>query len=238
MGLGKGVETAVGHVGQGQRGGTEPASHSNRLANCGQALRQARTLERERDDEVGQAVLAAHPDRTPIEGGRAIGGGRERLAPDRVANDPDARPAVHDQGDRDAEDRDAVGVVDRAVKWIDHPYPAVARWRRARFLRQEPIVWVGLADGAQNERLAQVIDLGHHVLGALVGDRADLAQSFEQQVAGPRPHGHGQVPFVGERVGAHGPLHSTASGRSRLPRAVTSRENEIVRPGSTRGLSR
>ena len=90
----------------------------------------------------------------------------------------------------------------------------------------------------QDERLAQVVDLGHDVLGALVGDRANLAQSFEQQVAGPCRQHHGQVTFAGEWVAAHGPLHSTASGRSRLPRAVTSRENEIVLPGSTRGLSR
>ena len=61
---------------------------------------------------------------------RAVGGGRERLAARRVVDDADRRPAIDDEPDRHAEERDAVGVVHRAVERVDDPHPAASRGRR------------------------------------------------------------------------------------------------------------
>ncbi len=47
----------------------------------------------------------------------------------------------------------------------------------------------------------------------------------------------GQGELGREAAARHGPVHSTASGRTALPSALTSFENETVFPGSIRGLT-
>ena len=133
------VEPAVADVGE----RTAPPSPSS--AGRGSALRtdpgagdQRRPGERHRDDEIGQRLLVGGLDRLAVERRRPVVGRGERLAPDRVVDDPDDRAAGLDQRDRDAEERDAVGVVDRAVERVDDPGAADrrpsarARHRRAR----------------------------------------------------------------------------------------------------------
>ena len=102
-----------------------------------------------------------------------------------------------------------------------------------------------------------MVDLGHDVLCALVADRLDPAEPVAEQLARPdgevggegeldvpthrRRRGSGQSrlerPADRGLAGGHGPVHSTASGRTVLPRTVISFENETVPPGSIRGLT-
>ena len=237
VGLGEGVEPAGPDVGQGEGRRAQPAGHPDRVADRRQALGQARAVDRQGDDEVRHQVLRARPDRSPVEGRRAVGRGRERLAADGIQDDPDRRDAVDDEPDRDAEDRDAVRVVDRAVERVHDPHPAAPPRRLARLLRQSPIVREGLPDRVEDERLAQVVDLGHDVLGALVADRFDPPEPIDEELAGPGGQLRCERQLGRVAPGRHGPVHSTASGRTVLPSSVTSLENETVRPGSICGLT-
>ena len=172
------IEPAVRDVGQGERRRAHRARDPDRLADVAAAGRRRPAVERHRDDEVGQLVLLGGTDRAPVEGRRAVDRRGERLVPGRVEDDPDRRPAVDDQPDRDAEDRDAVGVVHGAVERVDDPDPATPRGGRlarhrlvlAGLLGQDRVVRVARPDRVEDQRLGQVVRLGHHVPGALVVD--------------------------------------------------------------------
>ena len=256
MGLGEGVEPSSGRVGQGERGRAEPPADADLVPDRVQPLGSDRAVDGERDHEVRQPVLGADLDRSAVELGRPVACRRERLRPDRIVDDADGRGAIDDQTDGHAEQGDPVGIVDRPVERIDDPDPAVVRRGETRLLGQDPVAGEGGADGLDDERLGQVVDLGHDVLRALVADRLDPAEPVAEQLPCPdgevggegeldapthrRRRGSGLGP---ERIarrgiaGGHGPVHSTASGRTVLPRTVISFENETVPPGSIRGLT-
>ena len=56
----------------------------------------------------------------------------------------------------------------------------------ARFLRQDAVVGVAIADRGDHQLLRRVVDLGHHVAGALVVDPLDPLVAGGQQRAGAR----------------------------------------------------
>ncbi len=73
-----------------------------------------------------------------------------------------------------------------------------------------------------------MVDLGDHVLGALVADPTDPPETIDEE----RPGGGGHLPGEGELGGEdrrraiadhrrHGPVHSTASGRTAVPSPMT-----------------
>ena len=126
------VEPAVGDVGQGERRRAHRPRDPDGLADApgpgspppgrpAPATRRSRT--------ACPCPTRCDPAR-PFERRRPVGRGGEGLAPDRVVDDADDRPAVDDERDRDAEERDAVGVVDGAVERVDDPGPAAAGCRR------------------------------------------------------------------------------------------------------------
>ena len=132
-------------------------------------------------------------DRAPVECRRAIDGRGEHLVPCRVEDDPDGRHAIDDQPDRDAEDRQAVGVVHGPVERIDDPDPATPRGGRLARLR---LVLPGLLgkdrvgrvvgpDRIEDQRLGQVVGLGHDVPGALVVDLLEPLVVVHQHDPGP-----------------------------------------------------
>ena len=93
----------------------EPMLRDTRIA-----LRVARTRpatstpgQRERGDEVLQALLVPHDDRSTVQRRRAARGRREGLVPHGVVDDADRWLAVDEQRDRDAEELHIVRVVHR-----------------------------------------------------------------------------------------------------------------------------
>jgi len=151
--------------------------------------------------------------------------------------------AVDDQGHRHAEERDAVGVVDRAVERVEHPAPTPAARHRpgrrrgvlARFLGEDPVVRVARPDRPDHRLLAQVVRLGHDVLRALVADPLEPLVAIHHEPTGLIGQRQRERQVVGFRR-PHGRPHSTASGRTVEPSKAVSPENEIVRPGSMAGL--
>ncbi len=88
-----------------------------------------------------------------------------------------------------------------------------------------------------DERLAQVVDLGHDVLRALVTDRLHPVESIEEECSGQAGDLRGQGELGPVAAFGHGPVHSTASGRIVAPSPRTSLENDTVWPGPIRGLT-
>ena len=168
-------------------------------------------------------------------------GGREGLVAGRVEDDPDRRDAIDHERDRDAEDGQAVGVVHRAVEGIDDPDPATPRGGRlARdgamlpgLLGKDRVVRVARPDGVQDERLGQVVRLGHHVPGALVVDPLEPFVAVHQH----RPRAPRDLEREGELGvdvrgdGRHGALQSTVNGRGTVPSSVTVWVKVTVWPG-------
>ena len=203
-------------------------------------------------DVVLQPVLRRRVDRAAVERRRAVGGRRERLVAGRVVDDADDRPAVDDQPDRDAEQRDAVGVVHRAVERVDDPGPAAAarsapspapgRACSPDLLGQDRVVREPLPDRLDDQLLGQVVDLGDDVLGALVVDPLEPLVAVHQDRAGRARRasianassaaqvGRARIPAVGDGVGAHGARQATASGRPSC-RTRSRWSNVIVAPG-------
>ncbi len=223
--LDEGIEPAVGDVGQGERRRAHRARDADGLADVAATGRRGPAVEGHADDEVGELLLGRGTDRAIGKERRPVRGGREGLATGRVHDDPDRRDAIDHERDRDAEDGQAVGVVDRAVEWIDDPDPATPRGGRlARdgtvlpgLLGKDRVVRVPGADGVQDERLGQGVRLGHDVPCALV------VHALEPLVA-VHQHGPGALRDL-EREGqlrghdrggrhdrsGHGALHSTVN---------------------------
>ena len=125
--LDEGVEPAVGDVREGERRRAHRARDPDLLPEgpCPRGDRPAR--QRHLDHEVGQLVLVGGVIGRSFERRRAVGGGGER-ARSWSGRRRRRRPAGRRrEPDRDAEERDAVRVVDRAVDRIDDPDPAAAR---------------------------------------------------------------------------------------------------------------
>ena len=168
-------------------------------------------------------------DRAPVECRRAIDGRGEHLVPGRVEDDPDGRHAIDDQPDRDAEDRQAVGVVDGPVERIDDPDPATPRGGRLARLR---LVLPGLLgkdrvgrvvgpDRIEDQRLGQVVGLGHDVAGALVVDLLEPFVVVHQHDPGPdrEVEREGELVRVaaGDAGGSPPPSRSTVTGSCTRP---------------------
>ena len=141
----------------------------------------------------------------------------ERLVPGRVEDDPDRRPAVDDQPDRDAEDRDAVGVVDGAVERVDDPDPATPRGGRLARHRR---------DARRSPRP------GSRRPGSAPGSRRGSAPRTGGRPRSRRP---GRSCSRSARAARSGP-----SGRPRRSRASSSGEGELggVRQPAGVGRSR
>ena len=146
----------------------------------------------------------------------------------RVVDDPDRRPAVDDQPDRDAEERDAVGVVDRAVERVDDPDPATAgggrlarhRLMLAGLLGEDRVVREARPDGVEDERLGQVVGLGHDVPGALVVDLLEplvVVHEDSPARAARAIAKASSAAYAPAGVGRHGPEQSTSRGADRRP---------------------
>ena len=201
-------------------------------------------VQRHRDDEVGQLLLVRGTDRAPGKGRRTVDRGGERLVPGRVEDDPDRRPPVDDQPDRDAEERDAVGVVDRAVERVDDPDPATPRGGRlarhramlAGLLGEDRVVREARPDRVEDQRLGQVVGLGDHVPGALVVDPLEPLVAVHEDRPGELRElgGEGQLGGVRQRRGGrsvrHGPEQSISRGRTADPSTVTCWLNVRVSP--------
>ena len=103
---------------------------------------------------------------------------------------------------------DAVGVVNRAVKWVDDPdavagidRPAgpgtvcrrgpLAGTRVSRLLGQEGVVGEGLPDGGDDDLLGEVVDLGDHVLLALLDDLLEVLVALDLDARGGAGGGDG-----------------------------------------------
>ena len=124
-------------------------------------------------------------------------------------DDADARTTIDDERDGHTEERDSVGVVDGAVEGIDDPRSAVGeRDRRATgldgavlagFLGQDPVAGEPGADRVEDQRLRQMIDLGHHVAGALVVDPLDALVALHEEPAGAGRDLEAEGQLVGER---------------------------------------
>ena len=194
-------------------------------------------VEGHRDDEVAEALLVGGVDRAAVERRRAVRCRGEGLVAGRVVDDADGRDAVDDQADRHAEERDAVGVVHGAVERVDDPDPAAARGRRlardrpmlAGLLGEDRVARVARPDRVEDERLGQVVRLGHHVAGALVVDLLEPLVAVHQDLAGANGQAQRERELVrvggrgrgGGRGAGHGALHSTARSRTLVPSSVT-----------------
>ena len=121
--LAVGVEAAVRHVGEGEGRRAHLARDPDRPPDAPRPQGRGAPAHGEAHDEVDEALLARDGDGAPVDGGRPVGGGGERLAAERVVDDAGDRVAVDDQGEGDAEERDPVGVVDGPVDRVADPRP-------------------------------------------------------------------------------------------------------------------
>ena len=193
--LDEGIEAAVGDVRERQRRRAHrcarcgsPCARSGRVIAARPAVerhrdRRSRTASPCRRRRIGRPLSVAGPSAVAA----------NDLVPGRVEDDPDGRRAVDDQPDRDAEDRDAVGVVHGAVERIDDPDPATPRGGRlARdrpvlpgLLGQDRVGRVARPDRVEDQRLGQVVRLGDDVAGALVVDLLEPLVAVHQHGPGP-----------------------------------------------------
>ena len=186
------------------------------------------------------------------EHGRPVDVGRERLAAHRVVDHADRRDAVHDEAHRDAEERDPVRVVDGAVERVDDPgAPERARLPvpsgprlpvRAGLLGEDPVAREPRPDRVDDQRLGQVVDLGHDVPRRLVVDLLHPLVALEQDPSRalgdlPRELEVGRKP-ARDRLGRHGGAvdvrASSASSRGWSRPRRTSPSPRAGRSGSGR----
>ena len=101
----------------------------------------------------------------------------------------------------------------------------------ARFLRQDAVVRVALADRVEHQLLRGVVDLGHHVAGALVIDPLDPLVAGGQQRAGAPHRRLGEGERIGHvrraRVGHRSPILAEAGLATASPDAYATRVPQI-----------
>ena len=129
---------------------------------------------------VHQLIEGAHGQRAAVEEGARAADGREQLPARRVVDRAHHHLPVHLEGERGAEDRQAVRVVVGAVERVEHP--AVARANRlvaAELLGDDLVVREPLGDELAEHALAGEVHLGHQVDLALLPDlqvRSDMVE--------------------------------------------------------------
>ena len=119
--LAEGVEAAVGDVGEGQGGRAHLARDPDGAPDASRAQGGRSSAHRKAHDEVHEALLGRDDHRPAVERGRPVGRGGVRLRAHRVVDDADDGVAVDDKGERDAEERDRVGIVDGPVDGVADP---------------------------------------------------------------------------------------------------------------------
>ena len=137
--LDEGVEPAVADVRERERRRAHRARDADRpCGRCGRAtvaVRPLSAIEMTKSESlslseawIGRPSRIAGPSAVAANDSSRVGS----------TDDTDDRPAVDHQPDRDAEERDAVGVVHRAVERVDDPHPATPRG--GRLARDRPML--------------------------------------------------------------------------------------------------
>ena len=103
--------------------------------------------------------------------------GDEELVAIRVKHDADLHAPVRLEADRHAEDRQAVGVVGRAVERVDDPAPARAPTPGAALLGEDPVLRECGEQARDDQLLGARVHLGHEVGGAALV--RDVPRSLE-----------------------------------------------------------
>ncbi len=179
----------------------------------------------------------------PVEDRRAVGRRAERLVAGRIDDHPDRRHAVGDEPDRDAEDRDPVGVVHRPVERVDDPDAAAAR---RRCLTGDRAVLAGLL-GEDRVARVPVVDRARRS-APRTGDRPRSRRRGRSCSRSARAARSG--PSGRRRPGRPGPWRTRArprqpvtaccippsAGRTADPSSSTCRVNVTVWPGEIGGL--
>src|SRR5829696_4455954 len=99
----------------------------------------------------------------------------EQLVADRIVDDTQRRPAADHEPDAHAEHGYAVGVVHRAVEWVDDPDALAGRidlrlalrWHSLDLpglFRQKPVVRECVANGRDDELLRHLVHFGDDVV--------------------------------------------------------------------------
>ena len=112
--------------------------------------------------------------------------GDEGLALVRVVDRAEDDPVALLERDRHREDRHAVGVIGRAVEWVDDPAAPGAAPARAALLGENRVVGKLAPEAVDDDRLRAPIHLGHEVDGAVL--RLDPPRP-PQLLAQHRPRG-------------------------------------------------
>ena len=124
----------------------------------------------ERHDQVRKQLLPADLHRLTISERRPVDRARERLVASRIVDHADNRSAVVYQSDRDAKERNPVGVVDGSVKRVDDPDApgtGAGMCHLANLLSVEGVTRIAVRDREPHQVFAEVVDLGHHVTRSL-----------------------------------------------------------------------
>ena len=121
--------------------------------------------------------------------------GREGPALDRVVDHPDDELALVFQGDRDAPEREPVGVVDRPVERVDDPAPGVGGVGLAAVLfGQQGLAGEASLEDRPDQALAGRIGLGDEVARVFFpGDDVALHRHEERPGLASRPLGDDPV---------------------------------------------
>src|SRR5436190_20931610 len=112
----------------------------------------------------------------------------------------------------------------------------------ASLLGEERVAGERRPDRAKDQRLREVIDLGHDVLGGLEVDLPDLAGTLDLELAGARRDGQGERQIGGVRARRrrdrrrHGDWQSTVRPVGTVPNFVTmALKRRSDRAGTTGG---
>src|SRR5438132_663290 len=114
--------------------------------------------------------------------------GHEHLVEVGIVDHADLNAAGGPQPDRNSECREPVGVVRRAVQWIDDPAPPGPPLGSAALLGEDGVVGKRHRQAPDDQLLGANVHLGHEVCGAaLVGDAARSGElAFQELPGGPR----------------------------------------------------
>ena len=172
----------------------------------------------------------------PAERGGTVGRRRERLAAQGVADDADDGLAVLDEGERDAEERDRVGVVDRAVERIADPRAVGGGRRPPRLLAEEArrpgSARRGRPGSCVSAASSTSVTMSRIPLNAISpasSSRSARRSPARSTISIAAASSAAQAPCAGHRV------QLAASGRSAVPSAVTRCSNVSDSPAAISG---